>query len=68
MIILKVSKNQSFTFSLGNSVLEKPQGEVKLTLSLFRINIFMDIMLIVMNKLQACSFAYNNSVYDWKTT
>ena len=32
MIILKVTRNQSFTFSLENSFLEKPQGgRIKLT-------------------------------------
>ena len=31
MIVLKVTKKQGFTPSLENTVLEKPQGRVKLT-------------------------------------
>ena len=31
MMILKVTKNQGFTLSLEDTVLEKPQGGVKLT-------------------------------------
>ena len=30
MIILKVTKKQGFTLSLGNTFFEKPQGGVKL--------------------------------------
>ena len=37
MMILKVTKNQGFTLSLEDTVLEKPQGGVKLT-SLLRDN------------------------------
>ena len=30
-IILKVTKNQDFTLSVGDTFFQKPQGEVKLT-------------------------------------
>ena len=37
MITLKVTKNQDFSFSLENVVLEKPQGQLDPPPSLFRV-------------------------------
>ena len=37
MIILKVTKNQGFTFSLDDTFFEKPKGGVNLTPSRFRV-------------------------------
>ena len=38
MIILKFTKNQGFHISLEDTFLEKPQGNIKLTPSLLRLN------------------------------